>query len=137
MLGDAHHRRQVVEPAFEAFGVEHLRHQRQVGHCRLVTMAAQAGTRIAGQLAQCPRPVLALPPSLANVLAWLTEHLPGPTILSRDNLDSMKIDCVIDPAIESLTADALGIKLTALEAVAPRYLAPEQRFDQYRSRAGR
>ena len=93
--------------------------------------------RIAGQLAQCPRPVLALPPSLANVLAWLTEHLPGPTILSRDNLDSMKIDCVIDPAIESLTADALGIKLTALEAVAPRYLAPEQRFDQYRSRAGR
>jgi NADH dehydrogenase len=57
--------------------------------------------------------------------------------MSRDNLDSMKVDNVIDPANQALTADALGIKLTALEAVAPHYLASDERLDQFRARAGR
>jgi NADH dehydrogenase len=50
----------------------------------------------------------------------------------------MKVDNVVDPAIQALTADTLGIKLTALEAVAPHYLAPVgERFDKFRARAGR
>jgi len=36
-----------------------------------------------------------------------------------------------------LTAGALGIKLTPLEAVAPHYPAPEPGLDAYRERAGR
>jgi NADH dehydrogenase len=36
-----------------------------------------------------------------------------------------------------LTAATLGIKLTALEAEAPHYLSPLERFDDYRARAGR
>ncbi|MFL6710188.1 MAG: complex I NDUFA9 subunit family protein, partial [Massilia sp.] len=58
-------------------------------------------------------------------------------LMSRDNLDSMQHDSVIDPAIQALTAATLGIKLTALEAVAPSYLSPHDRFDDYRARAGR
>ena len=46
--------------------------------------------------------------------------------MSRDNLDSMQCDNVLDPAIQALTAATLGIKLTALEAVAPHYLSPHE-----------
>jgi NADH dehydrogenase len=49
----------------------------------------------------------------------------------------MKVDNVVDPAIQALTAASLGIKLTALEAVAPHYLSPTERLDQFRARAGR
>ena len=65
------------------------------------------------------------------------ELLPGTPLMSRDNLDSMKEDNVVDPAIQALTAATLGIKLTALEAVAPGYLSPAEPFDQFRARAGR
>jgi hypothetical protein len=57
--------------------------------------------------------------------------------MSRDNLDSMKVDNVVDPAIQRSTAAALGIRLTALEAVAPHYLRQGDRYDDMRSRAGR
>ena len=43
------------------------------------------------------------------------ELLPGMPMLTRDNLDSMTVDNVVDPAIQATTAAALGIKLTALE----------------------
>lgn len=35
------------------------------------------------------RPIVPLPAALARAQAWLFEHLPGPTLLSRDNLLSM------------------------------------------------
>jgi NADH dehydrogenase len=63
--------------------------------------------------------------------------MPGTPLMSRDNLDSMKVDNVLDPAIQALTAATLGIKLTALEAVAPSYLSPHERNDEFRARAGR
>jgi uncharacterized protein YbjT (DUF2867 family) len=94
--------------------------------------------RLAGRYAGHPRPIVALPRSLAYLQARLFELLPGEPIITRDNLDSMKVDNVIDPAIQALTADTLGIKLTALEAVAPHYLAPlEDPFDRFRAHAGR
>lgn len=93
--------------------------------------------RLAGRYSHHPRPVLALPDGVARAMARLFELLPGTPLLTRDNLDSMKVDNVVDPAIQALTAAALGIKLTSLEAAAPRYLAPADHFDELRARAGR
>jgi uncharacterized protein YbjT (DUF2867 family) len=66
-----------------------------------------------------PRPVINVPSGLARIQAFFMERLPGPVILSRDNLDSMKV------ASTSSTAPApeLGLVPTGLETVAPRYLA--------------
>jgi uncharacterized protein YbjT (DUF2867 family) len=85
------------------------------------------------------RPVIALPAGLARLQATLMEFAPGPPLLSRDNLDSMKVDNVAstqpyEPAPE------LGLELTPLEAEAPTYLAgkhPRTRFGAYRARARR
>ncbi len=107
----------------------------QLGGPRIYTLGELV--RLAGQYAQHPRPVFALPEALGRLQARLLELLPGEPLLSRDNLDSMKIDNVVDPAIQATTAAALGIKLTALEAVAPHYLSPNERFDDFRARAGR
>jgi NADH dehydrogenase len=93
--------------------------------------------RLAGKYSHHPRPVFGIPDSLARLQAALFELLPGAPLISRDNLDSMKVDSVVDPAIQATTAAALGITPTSLEAVAPRYLSASERFDDFRSRAGR
>jgi NADH dehydrogenase len=94
--------------------------------------------RLAGRWSHHERPIIELPMALARLQASLFELLPGTPLLSRDNLDSMKVDNVVDPAIRDLTAASLGIKLTAIEAVAPHYLAAyDDRLDQFRARAGR
>ncbi|MEW6372735.1 MAG: complex I NDUFA9 subunit family protein [Pseudomonadota bacterium] len=112
------------------------RHQvYQLGGPNVYTLAELV--RLAGRYAGCERPIVELPPRLARLQARLFESLPGEPIITRDNLDSMKVDNVIDPAIQDLTAASLGIKLTALEAVAPHYLAPQEPLDRLRARAGR
>jgi len=93
--------------------------------------------RLAGRYSGHPRKVIALPDALARLQAMLFELLPGTPLISRDNLDSMKVDNVVNPSTEVLTAEALGIKLTALEAVAPQYLSATARIDVLRARAGR
>lgn len=93
--------------------------------------------RLAGRYAGHERRVLALPDGLARLQATLFEMLPGTPVITRDNLDSMKVDNVISPATKALTAAALGIKLTALEAVAPQYLSPTGRLEPLGARAGR
>jgi NADH dehydrogenase len=93
--------------------------------------------RLAGRYSHHERPVIALPAALGRLQASVFELLPGEPLMSRDNLDSMQHDNVLDPAIQALTAATLGIKLTALEAVAPGYLSPHDRFDDFRARAGR
>lgn len=87
---------------------------------------------LAGQYAGHPRRVFDLPPALARLQAWFLEHTPGGPLLSRDNLDSMKVDNV---AAHPATAE-LGIVPTPLEAVAPAYLAPHDgtHFDAVRTR---
>ena len=107
----------------------------ELGGPRIYTLADLV--RLAGQYAHHRRPVIGIPDALARPLALLCELLPGEPLMSRDNLDSMKVDNVVDPAIQATTAAALGIKLTALEAVAPHYLSPSERFDDFRARAGR
>ncbi|MBA3254412.1 MAG: complex I NDUFA9 subunit family protein [Pseudomonadota bacterium] len=86
-----------------------------------------------------PRPVIGLPAALARVQAMLMEILPGEPLMSRDNLDSMKVDNV---AAEQpfRPAPELAIQMTPLEAEAPAYLArthARSRFGLYRARAGR
>jgi NADH dehydrogenase len=93
--------------------------------------------RLAGRYSHHERPIIPLPAALGRLQAAIFELLPGEPLMSRDNLDSMQHDNVLDPAIQALTAATLGIKLTALEAVAPGYLSPHDRFDDFRARAGR
>jgi NADH dehydrogenase len=126
-----------VAAAFtRALGMPKTRHLVfHLGGPQIYTLAELV--RLAGRYSHHERPIVELPPFLAYLQALLFELLPGKPIMSRDNLDSMKVDNVVDPAIQALTADTLGIKLTALEAVAPHYLAPSERLDQFRARAGR
>lgn len=72
------------------------------------------------------RPVLPLPMALGRLQAGVMEWLPGPTLMSRDNLDSMRIDNVASGQLPGL--DALGITPAALGAVAPGYLGRGDRY---------
>jgi uncharacterized protein YbjT (DUF2867 family) len=74
--------------------------------------------RLAGLYVGHPRPVIGLPAPLARLQAFFLEYMPGGPLMSRDNLDSMKVDNVATTSM----ADELGIEPTALEAVAPYYL---------------
>jgi NADH dehydrogenase len=66
------------------------------------------------------RPVIALPNALARVQARLMELMPGEPVLSRDNLDSMKVPNIATGHVPGLRD--LGIEPAALSAVAPTYL---------------
>ena len=86
-----------------------------------------------------PRPVLGLPDLLAKLMAWVFEHLPGGPVMSRDNLDSLKIDSVASRQ-PYWPAPELGIRPTPMEPEAVLYLAglhPRTRFSGYRARARR
>ncbi|MDB5728402.1 MAG: complex subunit family protein, partial [Noviherbaspirillum sp.] len=78
--------------------------------------------KLAGGYTGHPRPVIGLPESLARFQAMVMEYLPGEPLLTRDNLDSMKIDNVASGPIDP----ELGIVPTALEAVAPYYLTGQK-----------
>lgn len=74
--------------------------------------------RMAGAFSGHPRPVFALPHALARLEAALLEHMSDQPLMSRDNLDSMKVDNVATTSMK----DTLGIEPTALEEVAPSFL---------------
>ena len=80
--------------------------------------------RLAGRLAGHPRPVIGLPDGLGRLQAMLMEWLPGEPLMSRDNLDSMKVPNVATGTLPGL--QALGIEPASVHAVAPGYLAPGQ-----------
>jgi NADH dehydrogenase len=66
------------------------------------------------------RKVLALPYVAGRAQAHMMEYLPGPTVMSRDNLDSMEIDSVASGELPGL--EALGIAPSALVPIAREYL---------------
>ncbi len=74
--------------------------------------------RMAGELSGHARPVIGLPPALARLQALALEWMPGGPLMSRDNLDSMRQDNVLNAAM----APELDLVPTALESVAPGYL---------------
>lgn len=86
------------------------------------------------------RAVLSLPDSLGRLLALMMELAPGEPMMSRDNLDSMKVDNVCSGARPGF-APALGVPHPeSVEAIAPTYLDPkyqESEYGQMRATAGR
>ena len=76
--------------------------------------------QLAGQYSGHSKPVVGMPDALARIQAALMELAPGEPIMSRDNLDAMKVDNVSDGKLAGL--QALGITPAALSAVVPFYL---------------
>jgi uncharacterized protein YbjT (DUF2867 family) len=77
--------------------------------------------RRAGRWAGHERAQWALPDGLGRLQAALLEWAPGPTLMSRDNFDSMQTPNVAGPDIPGLAA--LGITPTPMAAVMPDVLA--------------
>jgi uncharacterized protein YbjT (DUF2867 family) len=87
--------------------------------------------RYVGELTGHRRPVIGLGPRLSRLQAFAMELLPG-RLMTRDNVDSMKLDSV------SASRLPFGITPTAIEAVAPGWLAghtPRGRYRQFRDRS--
>jgi NADH dehydrogenase len=90
--------------------------------------------RLAGRRVGCQRPVINLPDMAGRLQAMILEALPGPTLMSLDNFDSMARDSVARAPM----APELGIDPVAIEDAAGDPVATRQaRLDQSRGRAGR
>jgi NADH dehydrogenase len=89
---------------------------------------------IAGRVSGHPRPIVGLGKTASYLQAAALELSPV-KLLTRDNVRSMSIDNVC----ECGWPDVFGFEPSALEAVAPTYLAPVavRRMDLFRARAGR
>ncbi len=84
------------------------------------------------------RPVIGLPAALGRLQAHLMEMLPGEPLMSRDNIDSMKVDNIASGRLPGLAA--LGITPAALAGIAPGYLGARglrSRLTELRRFAGR
>ena len=84
------------------------------------------------------RLVLPLPDFLGRLQATFLEFAPGPTMMSRDNFDSMQSDNIATGRCPGLSD--LGIEAVPLEQEAPIYLARKSRrshLDHLRDRAHR
>ncbi len=84
--------------------------------------------RCAGRWSGHARPVLPLPAAIGRLQAWVFEHAPGPTLMSRDNLDSLRVPNVATGELPGL--QALDIEPASLEAVAPTYLSRGQGIER-------
>jgi NADH dehydrogenase len=107
---------------------------RTVECCGPQVMSLSEIVRLAGRLSGHERPQIALPDWLARLQALVFERLPGRPLLSRDNLDSMRVPSVASGRLPGLAE--LGITPAPIGAVAPGYLAPGQgvaRLDGWRS----
>jgi len=105
--------RSTIGKTFEAYGPDVFTLQ------QLVELAGQ----YAGVNGGRGRPVFGLPAPLARLQARLMEMAPGEPVMSRDNLDAMKVDNVASGKFPGL--DALGITPSALRAIAPSYLGAQ------------
>jgi NADH dehydrogenase len=99
-----------------------LSHRTTVGEtfelCGPEIFTLQQLVEIAGRWSGHPRFVLPLPASIAYLQALMMEFLPGPTLMSRDNLASMQTDNVASKEAQGLLA--LGIQHPqSLHAVFP------------------
>ncbi len=86
--------------------------------------------QLAGKLAGCQRPVIGLPLWLGRLQAAAMEWLPGEPLMSRDNVDSLKVDNLSDGHTQGLAA--LGIMPASVYAIAPSYIGPARVMDKYR-----
>ena len=108
-----------------------LQDPRTIGHtfeaCGPDVFTLKQLVELAGQYAGVNhgrgRPVFGLPAPLARLQARLMELAPGEPVMSRDNLDAMKIDNIASDTLPGL--EALGITPSALSAIAPSYLGAQ------------
>ena len=90
--------------------------------------------RLAGRLHGCARPVIGLPDTLGRLQAMMLEALPGPTLMSLDNFDSMAIDNVASgPIAAELGIEPIGIE----DAPADPRILQQIRLDQSREHVRR
>ncbi len=83
--------------------------------------------------------IIGLNDSFSYLMACVLEFLPY-KLMTRDNYFSMKVDNICGCDGHSTLKDVWGIYPTAMEEVAPLYLAhhlPRKRYDNFRRRAGR
>ena len=93
--------------------------------------------RSAGRWSGHARPVIGLPDALGRAQALMMELLPGPPLMSRDNLDSMRVPNIASGVLPGL--GALGITPATLASVAPEYLTAGRgvaRLNRWRARHG-
>ncbi len=90
---------------------------------------------LAGRCVGAAKPIFHLPELLAQMQAGLMEHLPGPTLMSRDNLASMRAPNVASGQWPGLRE--LGIEPASIEVIAPLYLKASRKMDQFRKSASR
>ena len=91
----------------------------------------------AGRWSGHERPVFGLPDALARLQAMAMEWLPGVPLMSRDNLDSMRVPNVASGDLPGLAS--LGVMASTLGSVAPGYLSAGQgvaRLERWRARRG-
>lgn len=101
-------------------------------------LTLQQIVQMAGRWAGHARPVFGLPDALARAQALLMELMPGTPLMSRDNLDSMRVANVASGQLPGLAS--LGITASPMASVVPGYLSPGRglaRLDGWRARARR
>jgi uncharacterized protein YbjT (DUF2867 family) len=94
--------------------------------------------RLSGRWAGVERAQIPLPAALGRLQAAMMEWLPGEPLMSRDNVDSMRVPNVASGKLPGL--QSLGITPAAVAAVAPGYLGRHQgvaRLDVWRRLARR
>ncbi|HEY2000042.1 complex I NDUFA9 subunit family protein [Paraburkholderia sp.] len=80
--------------------------------------------------------IIRLPEALARLQALTFEMAPGEPVISRDNLDSMKVPSIMSAPL----APELGLEPASIETIAPVYLtgaSMRSRFNTFRASAGR
>lgn len=91
--------------------VQACTHTDTAGHtyelCGPDVLTLQELVTLAGRWKGCARPVLALPHAIGWAQALMMEYLPGPTLMSRDNLASMQVDNIASGHWPGLSA--LGV----------------------------
>ncbi len=92
--------------------------------------------RYCGEVVGRQARIVRLPNAFARLQAFSFELAPGEPVLTRDNLDSMKVDSVLTGPL----APELGIEPASIETIAPLYLADaslRSRLNIFRASAGR
>jgi uncharacterized protein YbjT (DUF2867 family) len=124
-----------VARAFEGATDDDTAHGQRYSLCGPKVYTLRELVAYVGELTGYKRPILPLGRGLSRLQARVLEWLPGP-LMSRDNLASMERDNVCDGGFPA----KFGFAPTALEAVAPGYLATDavkSRYDEFRSQSGR
>lgn len=72
--------------------------------------------RFAGKMAGISRLVIPLPNFVGRIQAFFIEKMPGPTLMSRDNVDSMKVDNIL-PHDKNPIREVFGLEPQPLESL--------------------